>query len=329
MVAVYTVVNTEELPVGERFASWREILWQAVVPVELRSDHENDFRAEARSVDVGAVRATLMAQPSMESLRTPKLIRKSDPESYHLCINVRGHVLSTQDRRSFTLGPGDLVLVDSSRPFHCIADGGTDRCVGLTLTFPRTLLPLPDNKVEQLLHVRLPGGGIGPLLSRYLVELIRPDDQWRPADAARLATVTLDLATAMLAHHLEADEQLPGETRQRALLARIYSFIQQHLGDPALTPSMIAAAHGISTRSLHRLFHAGDFTVTGWIRARRLDRCRRDLADPHFRSRPVHAIAARWGLPDAAHFSRAFRAMYGLSPQAYRQKHGTPARSDI
>ncbi|MGH3911083.1 MAG: hypothetical protein ACRDRM_09665, partial [Pseudonocardiaceae bacterium] len=61
---MYTAVNTETLPAGERFASWREILWQALVPFELRSDHEDDFRAEARSVDVGAVRATLMVQPS-------------------------------------------------------------------------------------------------------------------------------------------------------------------------------------------------------------------------------------------------------------------------
>ncbi|MGH3903126.1 MAG: helix-turn-helix domain-containing protein [Pseudonocardiaceae bacterium] len=327
---MYTAVNTEDLPAAERFAFWRQLLWQTIAPFELRSDHEEDFRAEVRTVDLGAVRATLMAQPSMEGRRTPKLIRKSDPEFYQLGVNVRGHVTASQDRRSVTLAPGDLVLVDTSRPFHCIADGGANRCIGLTLAFPRALLPLPDNKVRQLLLVRMSGsGGIGPLLSRYLVELIRPDDQWRPADAARLATVTLDLVTAMLAHHLEADEQLPGQTREGALLARIYSFIQQHLNDPALSPGMIAAAHGISTRSLHRLFHASDLTVTGWIRARRLDRCRRDLADPHFRARPVHAIAARWGLPDAAHFSRTFRAEYGLTPQAYRQKRSSPAHFDI
>jgi AraC-like DNA-binding protein len=32
----------------------------------------------------------------------------------------------------------------------------------------------------------------------------------------------------------------------------------------------------------------------------------------------VSAIAARWGLMDAAHFSRAFRAAYGLPPAEYR-----------
>ncbi|GAA2788117.1 hypothetical protein GCM10010470_23340 [Saccharopolyspora taberi] len=55
-----------------------------------------------------------------------------------------------------------------------------------------------------------------------------------------------------------------------------------------------------------------------WIRQRRLERCRRDLTNPHLRQRPVHAIAARWGFTDPAHFSRIFRAAYGLSPSDYR-----------
>ena len=32
------------------------------------------------------------------------------------------------------------------------------------------------------------------------------------------------------------------------------------------------------------------------------------------------AIAARWGLTDPAHFSRAFRAAYGLPPSEYRRE---------
>jgi transcriptional regulator GlxA family with amidase domain len=32
----------------------------------------------------------------------------------------------------------------------------------------------------------------------------------------------------------------------------------------------------------------------------------------------VSAIAARWGLVNAAHFSRAFRTAYGLPPVEYR-----------
>lgn len=329
-VAVYTVVNTEDRPAGERFDFWLDALSGSVLPFTIRSDHEADFRAEVHAMRLGAIRAALMTQPSMQGLRTPKQIRQSDPEFYQFAFNIRGDIEMSHDRYSVTLIPGDLVLIDSSRPFHCIAEEGTNRCVGLTLAFPRTLLPLPENKVKQLLLVRMSSReGIGRLLSNYLVELTRPGDEWRPADASRLAAITLDLLTAMLAQRLEADHLQPGESRHRALLAQIHSFIQQHLKDQNLSPGMIAAAHGISVRSLHRIFRDGNATVTERIRAGRLERCRRDLVDPHFQTKPVHAIAARWGLPDAAHFSRSFRAAYGLSPQVYRQEHAKSASSDF
>lgn len=53
----------------------------------------------------------------------------------------------------------------------------------------------------------------------------------------------------------------------------------------------------------------------------RLERCRRDLLDPGLRDRLVSSIGARWGLQDAAAFSRAFRKAYGLPPGEYRAIH--------
>jgi AraC-like DNA-binding protein len=106
------------------------------------------------------------------------------------------------------------------------------------------------------------------------------------------------------------------------LLARIQGYIQQRLGDRGLSPRTIAAAHHISVRTLHRMFQGdGGGTVAAWVRARRLERCRHDLLDPRLRSWSVRAIAARWGFGDNAHFSRAFRAAYGTSPQTCREAH--------
>nr|WP_243274742.1 helix-turn-helix domain-containing protein [Streptomyces albus] len=60
-------------------------------------------------------------------------------------------------------------------------------------------------------------------------------------------------------------------------------------------------------------------TVAAWIRRQRLEHCRRDLADPRLRDRPIHAIAARWGFPRPGDFTRAFRAAYGIPPRDYRR----------
>jgi AraC-like DNA-binding protein len=151
----------------------------------------------------------------------------------------------------------------------------------------------------------------------YLQDLVRNADSYRPGDTTRLVTITLDLITTMLARELDHGRSLPPDSSRQALLAQIHAYIGKHLADPELSLEAIAAAHHVSVRSLHRLFQAQDTTVMAWIRARRLDHSRRDLADPQLRDRPIHAIAARWGFT-APHFTRIFHTTYGVRPQDFR-----------
>ncbi|MFA1541738.1 helix-turn-helix domain-containing protein [Actinomadura monticuli] len=103
-------------------------------------------------------------------------------------------------------------------------------------------------------------------------------------------------------------------------LRAIQEWIEARLHDPALCPAAIAAAHHISVRQLYRVFRPAGTTVARYVRARRLENCRRELADPFLGAQRIGAIAGRWGLPDAAAFSRAFRAAYGQTPTAYRAR---------
>jgi AraC-like DNA-binding protein len=159
-----------------------------------------------------------------------------------------------------------------------------------------------------------------PLLRRVALDL----DSYRPASAARLSTVVMNLVTAAVAERADQCGSLAAESREQTLLLRIHAFIEQHLSDPDLAPGAVAAAHYISVRYLYRLFEAQGTTVAAWIRQRRLERCRTDLADPALSGTPVSALAARWGLLDSAHFSRLFRRTYGRPPAEYRRACLTP-----
>ncbi|WP_234365465.1 helix-turn-helix transcriptional regulator [Streptomyces sp. RTd22] len=85
-----------------------------------------------------------------------------------------------------------------------------------------------------------------------------------------------------------------------------------------MTPQAIAAAHHISLRHLQQLLAEDDTSPAAWIRHRRLERCRLDLADPRLNARPIQAIGAHWGFTNPTHFSRLFRATYGIPPRDYR-----------
>jgi AraC-like DNA-binding protein len=139
----------------------------------------------------------------------------------------------------------------------------------------------------------------------------------------RLAGNVLDLLGTVLTERLECAPTSP-DAAHRALMLQITAFVEAHLGEAELSPAEIAAAHHISLRQLHKLFHAGGTTVSGWIRQRRLERCAHDLRDPRWAARPVAAVGARWGYPDPAHFSRLFKASFGLSPRDYRASFPVP-----
>lgn len=65
--------------------------------------------------------------------------------------------------------------------------------------------------------------------------------------------------------------------------------------------------------------------VLSWVWSERLKRAGVDLANPLLARRTIAAIAYDWGFSDPAHFSRAFKAAYKMSPRAFRQTRGTTA----
>ncbi|MEV6318872.1 helix-turn-helix domain-containing protein [Streptomyces sp. NPDC051776] len=317
-----TVFRSRDLPVAaHRFEAWREHLAKTICPMDTSSEHSGDFHGELRCLRLGSVSVLPTTVQPVTGLRTPKLVRQSDPEFYDLALLIRGTMTISHAGREEEHGARQMYVVDTSHPWKTVA--GTVTSIGLGI--PKNLVPLPSDRVDRLLARALPSQeGIGALLAQFLTQLAGESTYYGPADATRLGTVALDLFTATLAHHLEAEDAVPPETHHQALALRIKAFIQQHLSDPDLRPATIAAAHHISLSHLHGLFRNEETTVAAWVRRRRLERAHRELADPAWRTTPIHAIAARCGFTRAADFTRAFRTAYGVPPRDYRNAVRSP-----
>ncbi|EMF57761.1 MULTISPECIES: AraC family transcriptional regulator [Streptomyces] len=317
-----TVFRSADVPAEDRFDFWRELLGTTRAS-EAISPHSADFWGELRLMELGPVTVWPASFLPSRYRRDQRMVRRSDPELYHLTLLLDGGLALDHADRCDTFGPRDLHLADSSRPYDIrSADGGgTGVIKGVGVDFPKARFPLPPHQVRELLGRGLSGReGMGALLADFLIGLERQADSLQPSDAPRLGTVVLDLLSAWFAHALEAEAALSPETRLHALMRRIQAFIRQNLHDPELTPPVIAAAHHISLSYLHRVFQqqTGGETVAAWIRARRLEGAGRDLADPSLRATPIHVIAARWGMPRASDFTRAFRTAHGIAPSEFR-----------
>jgi AraC-like DNA-binding protein len=311
-----------DVPAEDRFDVWREVI-SRTRPSEAVSAHASDFWAECRLVELGPVTVLPLSSLPASYRRTSKMVRQSDPEIYHLSLLLDGGMALDCAERSEVLGPLDLHMVDSSRPYD-LRQGSTGKSQalrGIGVDLPKALLPLPPHRLQALLGRSLSGQeGLGVLVTDFLAGVGRQADVLRPSDAARLGVVLLDLVSAWFASLVDAEDTLSPETRQRVSMERVRAFVRQNLHDPELTPAAVAAAHHISVSYLYRLFQeqSRGETLAAWIRSQRLEGARRDLAAPSLRNKPIHAIASRWCFSHASDFTRAFRTAYGLSPKQYR-----------
>lgn len=161
--------------------------------------------------------------------------------------------------------------------------------------------------------------GAAGLVQRLIDGLAEERDSSLSSSPDRLARHIVGMVAVMCAETVSTDSRT-------ALLQGAKEYVESRLPDLDLGPDAIARTQHISTRTLHRLFETDGDTVAGWIRHRRLQRCRDDLVDPASDGITVSAIGARWGLPDAAHFSRLFKSAYGCSPREYRRLHPVAPR---
>ncbi|GAA4068636.1 helix-turn-helix domain-containing protein [Streptomyces shaanxiensis] len=287
--------------------------------------HGISIRQHVRLVEFGAASVWSVTCPPLFS-RALAPVRRAADRQFHLVLLLEGEAAIVHGGRETPLGAGDFYFDDHLRPLQLRA--GPIRAVGIGI--PEALLPLSPEEADRMPGRRIAGGaGAGALLARLLTQLTEDTGTFQPSDGPRLGTVLGTMvATLLSSHSPDTDPCAPPKQPDRpdppgrTLTPRIRAFIQRRLSDLELTPRAVAAAHGISLSYLHRLFAEESETVAAYIRRRRLERARFDLADPAEAATPVHAIAARWGFARADDFARAFRAAYGIAPTDFRRHAG-------
>ena len=301
---------------ADDLGAFRQMVASSFVPLRVSREYAGRFSARMVSADADDVVFTeVVARPHLVE-RTPETIADGGSGYYKVSLLLSGSSILVQDGREVVMRPGDLSVYDTSRPYSLLFG---EEFRNLIMMFPKDRVDLPIPFTEQLTAVSLgrEHSGLAPVvtafLSQFPAQLANLDGRVR----AKLAHTSLDLMGTLFSSILDAD---PAQRDpHQLLLQKITAYIESHLGDTALSPSTIAAAHYISTRHLHSLFREADTTVSTWIRERRLERCRADLLDPVLQDRTVSTIAARWGFTDAAHFSRVFKAAFNASPSELRR----------
>ncbi|OAE03252.1 helix-turn-helix domain-containing protein [Arthrobacter sp. OY3WO11] len=301
--------------VATSFDHWKHLVAESFVPLAAQTADVDGFRGRMRSRVLDRMSIVEVTATSHEVHRTPALIARTHERYFKLNLQLEGTGLLVQDNREAVLRPGDLAIYDTNRPYTLTFE---EQARMMVVMFPCDALSLPADYVGQLAAVRMAGStGLSGIVGQFIRQLSENLDVLSGPSGSRLAANALDLVSTML--HAEMDIA-PDRMKPQALLAvSIREYIDANLSDPLLSPATIAAAHFISTRHLHNVFHESGTTVASWIRSQRLEGARRDLRDPLHAGKSVGAVAARWGFLDAAHFSRTFRDAFGVPPSDWRR----------
>ncbi|MFK0110005.1 helix-turn-helix domain-containing protein [Streptomyces sp. NPDC091217] len=270
-----------------------------------------------RSYDLGFLRICVLHSDDRSASVSPWLSDPDAGDALYVAIHGYGHgsAAAVQGRQETCRHAGDIVFCDPRRPE--IPRCGHP-CAVTILRLPRRSLGIAEPDLRRIHGVRLAcAEGARALVVRFLAALVSEAECRRTRIGDRLARSAVDLL-AVLVTEWALEQRAQEADVGVQMLARIRDFIELHLADPGLSPETIASAHHISVRYLHKLFQSEGITVGQWVRQRRLEACQRELGVAS-RGLTVAAVARRWGFASPSHFSRAFRAAYGVPPSAWQR----------
>lgn len=237
---------------------------------------------------------------------------------FFIHTHLEGSADFAQGEAEFTLKPGALAVVA----------GGTPYSINYTAKGSRLILRVP----HQIFHERVLGRQIhefgakiytGDGLPRIVIDLLtslsNEANELNETEQYTVADSLLELIGSVFRSQNGLDSENQGSA-QAARMCRILSYLEENYSDHELTPAKVASANAVSVRHLHNLFRQSGMTVCKWIWDRRLKSAREDLIDPSMNGKTISDIAYGKGFNDSAHFSRAFKGRFGISPSMLRNK---------
>jgi acetamidase/formamidase/AraC-like DNA-binding protein len=319
---------------GEHGLQEQMELWNFSTAAFLEEDREEGWRRALESVQVSDARvlpsdrffgiAAAITSPSEtqytyiasrgQSFTLPK-VDKTTALFVHL---IEGKCRFMPERREpACVISGDFVFGAPTQPVRVSCEDDLRMLIlrmPRSILAPRLLAPIPED-----LQVVSGGSGFAAVFNDMLISLSSKLGTISAEQFRTIETTLADFLAASLLH--EGDTAMLGgiSGRRAGMLHRISQTIERRLVEPELSLADIAEEHGMSVRNLQKLFEAFDKTFSIFVRSRRLERSREDLASPLCDQLSISEICFRWGFTDPAYFSRTFRDEFGVSPRDYRR----------
>jgi AraC-like DNA-binding protein len=308
-------MDTDAVPAAERagfFGDWVARLFQG-----LKNDTYGDtgFDGRARTLRAGEVVLTRLEATRHRVMRSPSIARHTEQPYLKIVAPWKGCAGVEQKGRETWVTPGQWSIYDTTDSY---AVANPERVEHLIVMLPKAMVAERGLQLDPLMARRLGGsGGVSTLALQTMRNAFAELPSMPEAAARGVGDAITQLVHLSL---LDLAGQATAQSQRELLRERIKQHVAQHLADPELTVDQLARALNCSRRQLYNAFAEEPDGVAGYILARRLEACRRVLADRAQDHRSLTDIALGFGFQNMAHFSRVFRNHLGLPPSDFRRQ---------
>lgn len=305
-----TVFSTEPLQGEERFEAWRQSISVVFDVAPLNPQDASAFDASVQATHLGMVLLGDLRFSGQQFSRQRSKVARDGMDHYLVqWYREGGFVGHRDDGQDIEVRAGDITVLDLSRTLRTFAKPSQVT----TMIVPRVLAEEAFGHRAPDLHgtVLRAESALGGLFSDHLSSLQRRLPSIDLEDAPHVARASVQMLAACVRPNADTIAQAR-DVMEGVTLDRVQQYIARHLGG-AITPEGLCSHFGLSRSQLYRLFEPLG-GVANYVQQRRLLQAFHTLVNPASRRLRVAEVAARMGFASNAHFSRAFRVAFGVSP---------------
>lgn len=307
--------STKDVPLEQRQAFWEDYNASALVGLSCSSYAQSGLTATQENLCLEGLRMARIHGNEHVVERTLPMIRALPSESIFVGLVQGGQPFFYQGSECQLLRQGELLIYRNDQPYlfgfsgpmsllvfdvpqrhffeHCLRDLKGVMKIGCERPVQRLLTQYLGQRAGGFLDV--PNSEGVEYFQQEFYEL--------------LTSIVSDQRGKFSASGLSAAYTLAAK-----------QYITQHLEDRSLTCDQVAAATGISSRHLTRLFAQEGMAPSRYLLEKRLERARQLLVSSLGHRLSIAEIAYSTGFSSQAHFARAFKCRFEMTPSESRER---------
>lgn len=303
--------RTDERPVAEQYAYWREVVCEAFTPLRPTARGTRDawnrrgLSGWVNTHPYGDVNGAEIGTCDQTIHHGREEVRRVEQEVVFVNLMLSGRCVVRQGASACLSGPDTFSIVDATRPF--LLDYLDD---WRTISFRIPLDALPEGMPASATAVtHSAASGLASVAADTMRAAWRSAPDLTGAQGASIGTALASLIGA-LASGVPPGDAAGTQAGAGAMRDSIEHYVARHLRYGDTSPTAVARHFGISVRKLHQLYEDAPATFGHTVMRLRARACARDLIASQGTA-TLTSLAAKWGFSDLSHLNRVFRQQFG------------------